>query len=110
MKELFTVDEMLRLQRELHKAYKEEWDPLKPDFACSYLLWMLGEAGEMIDILKKKGAKAICDNPEVRAHFTEETCDLLMYLMDTLLCLGISAEELGESFRRKQKRNLTRWK
>lgn len=110
MKEVFTVEEMLELQQELHKAYEGEWDPLESDFACSYLLWMLGEAGEMIDVLKKEGTAAVCDDLEVRAHFVEETCDLLMYLMDTLLCLGISAEELGESFRRKQKRNLTRWK
>lgn len=110
MNKPFTVEEMMELQRELHKTYEGEWDPLEPEFARSYLLWTLGEAGEMIDILKKEGTGAICGDPETRAHFTEETCDLLMYLMDTLLCLGISAEEVGESYRGKQKRNLTRWK
>lgn len=105
-----TVDEMRALQLELHEAYGDEWAPLCPDEAVSCLLWTLGEAGEMIDILKKEGAGAAACNPKIHARFAEETCDLLMHLMDTLLCLNVTPEEITESFRAKQKQNLFRWK
>lgn len=110
MSEPLTVEEMMRLQRELHEAYGDDWDPLEPGMAVSCLLWTLGEAGEMIDIMKKEGVDAVCSDPETHRWFAEETSDLLMHLMDTLLCLNISAEDIAESFRAKQKRNLTRWK
>ena len=46
----------------------------------------------------------------VRSHFTEEVCDVLMHLTDFLISLGITSEEISDSFRAKQKRNLERWK
>ena len=105
-----TIDEMQSLQLELHSAYADDWDSLNPSQAIPSLLWALGEAGEMIDILKKHGADNVICDPKIHNHFSEEACDLLMYLMDTLLCLKVTPEEIAESFRAKQKRNLHRWK
>lgn len=105
-----TIDEMQTLQLELHDAYEDDWDPLGPSQATTSLLWTLGEAGEMIDILKKEGVGDVIRDPKIHTHFAEETCDLLMHLMDTLLCLKVTPEEIAECFRAKQKRNLNRWK
>ena len=62
------------------------------------------------DIIKKEGEDAIISDPETHAHFAEEVCDVLMHLTDMLICLKITPEEVAESFRNKQKRNLRRWK
>ncbi len=109
MKEL-TVDEMQRLQRELHEAYGDDWAPLCPDQAIPSFLWMLGEAGEVIDVMKKEGIDAVIHDPDTHAFFTEEVCDVLMYLMDTMLCLSVTPEEIADAFRQKQQKNLHRWK
>ena len=37
------------------------------------LLWMLIEAGEVADIIKKDGNAAVVENMEVRRHFIEGT-------------------------------------
>ena len=40
------------------------------------------------------------DNPE-REHLIEELADVLMYYNDVLLCYGITAEELKETYTSK---------
>ena len=72
------------------------------------LLWSIDELGEVIAILKKKGAAAVMDNESVRAHFTEEIADVFMYLFDMMECYGITAEEFTEAFLAKFQRNLGR--
>ena len=78
-------------------------------FLMLCLLWMIIEAGEMADIIKKKGDEAILHDAEARSHFVEETCDVLMYLNDVLLCYGITPEEIAAAYRAKFERNMTRW-
>jgi uncharacterized protein YktA (UPF0223 family) len=39
----------------------------------------------------------------------EEMADVLMYYNDVLLCYGISAEELKQSYSEKYKKNMERW-
>ena len=73
------------------------------------LLWMMIEAGEVADIIKKKGDDAILNDPETRHHFTEEVCDVLMYLNDVLLCYGITPNEVENVYLEKHKRNMSRW-
>ena len=107
--ERFGIDEVLRLQRELQDKYKGRLEPICPDIAQNKLLWLLGEAGEVIDILKQNGGEAACEDPDIRAHLVEELADMLMYYGDILLCCGIDAEELADAYRKKQERNLTRW-
>jgi len=46
---------------------------------------------------------------ELRKHLIEEMADVLMYYNDTLLCYGISEEELKETYMTKFKKNMKRW-
>ena len=105
-----SVKEMQELQKELHRFYEDDWGELTPDCAEECLLWTIGEVGEVIDVIKKKGCRTIMNDSAVRSHFTEEVCDVLMHLTDFLISLGITSEEISDSFRAKQKRNLERWK
>ena len=102
--------DMQNLQQELHDAYLDDWGPLEPETAPACLLWTVGELGEVIDIIKKEGVDAVLSDPETHARFAEEVSDVLMHLTDALLCLKVTPDEISESFRAKQKRNLERWK
>ena len=46
---------------------------------------------------------------ELRAHLIEELADVLMYYNDIMLCYGISAEELKQSYISKFEKNMKRW-
>ena len=70
---------------------------------------MIGEIGEVIDILKKEGPEKANEDPATRAQFVEEMADVLMYYNDILLCFGITPEELGSAYRAKFEKNMTRW-
>lgn len=73
------------------------------------LLWMVGEIGEVIDIIKKHGGEKICTDAGLRKELTEELADVLMYYNDVLLCYGISADELKKSYQKKFENNMKRW-
>ena len=73
------------------------------------LLWMIGEIGEVVDIIKKHGGDAASRDKELRAHLIEEMADVLMYYNDILLCYGITAEELKQSYISKFEKNMKRW-
>ena len=45
----------------------------------------------------------------MREQLVEELADVLMYYNDVLLCYGISAEELKQSYVHKFEKNLERW-
>ena len=45
----------------------------------------------------------------LREHLIEELADVLMYFNDVLLCYGISAEELKQSYVGKFEKNMKRW-
>ena len=106
----FTVNEMLEMQRSLQERYKDKWEMIGPETGKNKLLWMIGEIGEVIDIIKKNGETKAYSDEEVRKDLVEEMADVLMYYCDVMLCYGISAEELKESYSEKYKRNLERWK
>lgn len=61
------------------------------------LLWMMDEAGEVGDVIRKQGL----EESEVRRHFVEETCDVMMYFNDLMNCFGTSSDELAEQYRAK---------
>lgn len=48
----FTMNEM---QKRLQERYKDQWEPISPEIGKNKLLWMIGEIGEVIDIVKKNG-------------------------------------------------------
>jgi NTP pyrophosphatase (non-canonical NTP hydrolase) len=105
----FGFNEMQHIQRELQAKYSDKWEPLSSKKGRDLLLWMMIEAGEAADVIKKKGDDAIVEDTEVRQHFTEELCDVLMYLNDVMLCYGITPEELESVYLEKHKRNMGRW-
>ena len=100
---------MQNIQRELREKYREIWPPLSPEKGRDTLLWLIGEAGEAADIIKKKGDAAIMDDAKVRHEFTEELCDILMYFNDLMLCYSITPEELEAAYLEKHDRNMKRW-
>ena len=107
--EEFTLNEMQDIQKQLQEKYKDRWQPIEPDTGNNKLLWLMTELGEVIDIIKKDGNKKIIEDKNVRTHFIEEMCDVLMYYNDVLLCYGISVDELKEVYLKKHKKNMERW-
>ena len=105
----FGINEMLDMQRALQEKYKDKWEGISPEVGKNKLLWMIGEAGEVIDIIKKHGDLAACGQSELREHLVEELADVLMYFNDVLLCYGITADELKRVYTDKFRRNMTRW-
>ncbi|MCM1058241.1 MAG: MazG-like family protein [Firmicutes bacterium] len=105
----FTINEMLELQRKLQERYRDSWEPIGPETGKNKLLWMIGEIGEVIDIVKKNGGQRSVENNELRAHLVEELADVLMYYNDVLLCYGITAAELKKTYMDKMERNMKRW-
>lgn len=100
---------MQAIQRELQERYKDKWEHVDPAHGRNKLLWMLAEAGEAIQIIKKKGDDRIVSDPEVRRAFIEELCDVMMFLNDVCLCYDIKPEEIEQIYRAKHERNMKRW-
>ena len=105
----FTVKDMLDMQRTLQERYKDRWEPIGPETGQNKLLWMVGEIGEVIDIVKKNSGVKACADASLRHDLVEELADVLMYFGDVMLCYGITSEELQESYTAKFQRNMTRW-
>ena len=105
----FTINEMQEMQRALQDKYKGKWEPISPANGKNKLLWMIGEIGEVIDIVKKYGDIKAVEDTELRKKLVEEMVDVLMYYNDVMLCYGISAEELKRSYVEKFEKNMTRW-
>lgn len=105
----FGINDMLEMQRTLQEKYKNIWKPICPERGKDQLLWMIGEIGEVIDIVKKHGGEKACQNIELRKDLIEEMVDVLMYYNDILLCYGISEEELKQAYVNKFEKNMKRW-
>ena len=105
----FSMNEILEMQRALQDKYKDRWEPICPEAGKHKLLWMLGEVGEVIDIIKKNGDQRACEDAALRKDLVEELADVLMYFGDVMLCYGITAEELKEAYTQKFEKNMKRW-
>lgn len=105
----FGMNEMQEMQKKLQDQYKERWEPISPETGKNKLPWMIGEVGEVIDIVKKHGGVKASADVGLRKELVEELADVLMYYNDVLLCYGISATELKESYQKKIEKNMTRW-
>lgn len=105
----FTVNEMQAMQQALQAIYKDKWEPICPEIGQNKLLWMIGEIGEVIDIVKKHGGEKASSDRDLRRELVEELADVLMYYNDVLLCYGITAEELKNSYTEKFEKNMKRW-
>lgn len=107
--EKFTVSEMQEIQKALQEKYKDKWEPICPEIGQNKLLWMIGEIGEVIDVVKKNGGEKACSDEKLRADLIEEMADVLMYYNDVMLCYGITEEELKKAYTEKFERNMKRW-
>ena len=105
----FTINEMMEMQRKLQEKYKDKWEGISPEVGKNKLLWMIGEIGEVIDIVKKHGGEKASSDEEIRGQLIEEMADVLMQYNDILLCYGISSDELKAAYTEKFERNMTRW-
>lgn len=105
----FSINEMKEMQRTLQDKYKHKWEPICPETGQNKLLWMIGEIGEVIDIVKKHGGASASTNAALRKDLIEELADVLMYYNDVLLCYGITAKELKQAYAEKFAKNMKRW-
>ena len=105
----FTVREILEMQEALQERYKAIWEPINASTGQNKLLWMVGEIGEVIDIVKKRGGENAAADPALRRDLVEEMADVLMYYGDVMLCYGITSEELKAAYVEKFQRNMHRW-
>ena len=107
--EEFTINEMQEMQRALQDKYKEKWEGISPEVGKNKLLWMVGEIGEVIDIVKKNGGIKASHDEVLRQELIEELADVLMYYNDILLCYDISSDELKSTYTEKFLKNMKRW-
>ena len=105
----FSINEMQSMQKELQDKYKEKWERICPETGKNKFLWMIGEIGEVIDIIKKNGYKSAVADSSVREHLIEEMADVLMYYNDVMLCYGITEDELKQAYIEKFQKNMKRW-
>lgn len=105
----FSVREMIEMQQALQEKYKDKWEPICPKAGKHKLLWMIGEIGEVIDVVKKNGDVKVVKEADLRKQLVEEIADVLMYYNDVLLCYGISEEELKAAYIAKFEKNMKRW-
>lgn len=105
----FSINEMQSMQKELQDKYKEKWERICPETGKNKFLWMIGEIGEVIDIIKKNGDKSAVADSSVREHLIEEMADVLMYYNDVMLCYGITEDELKQAYIEKSQKNMKRW-
>lgn len=105
----FGINEMQEMQKRLQNKYKNIWEPITSETGKNKLLWMIGEIGEVIDIIKKNGDLKACSDTKLRENLIEEMADVLMYYNDVMLCYGISVDELKQSYIKKFEKNMKRW-
>lgn len=105
----FSINEMQEMQKTLQDKYKHKWEPICPETGKNKLLWMVGEIGEVIDIIKKHGEWKASTDDEIRKDLIEELADVLMYYNDVLLCYGITVDDLKQIYIEKFEKNMKRW-
>lgn len=107
-KEDLKISEMLKLSYNVWEKNSDTWSPMEPEYARSFILYMIEEIGESIAIIKKKGEVEIMVNSDVREHFIEELGDVLMYFMDVLNRFNISSKEFSKIYIEKYLKNMNR--
>lgn len=102
------ISEMLEMSYKLWEKHKDTWSPMEPKYGRDFILFMIEEIGEVIEIIKKKKEEKIMNDRVVRERFIEELGDVLMYFMDVLNRYDISAQEFSEIYLKKFKINMKR--
>ena len=68
----FGINEMLEMQKALQEKYKDKWEGISPEIGKNKLLWMVGEIGEVIDVIKKNGDHKACEESAERSAGDEK--------------------------------------
>ena len=97
-KKTLTIKHTLDGSVKQHEFYKGKWKPLVKESAIDKTLWLVGELGEVIDIIKKNHLDDISDDKNIRTEFVKEVVDCYMYLADVLNCFNISPEEVSKTY------------
>ncbi len=105
----FSIKEMQEMQKSLQEKYKDKWEPISAETGKNKMLWMIGEIGEVIDIVKKYGGTKASTDAKLRRDLVEEMADVLMYYNDIMLCYEITTEELKQAYTEKFEKNMNRW-
>ena len=105
----FSINQMQEMQRNLQNMYKDKWEPINQETGKNKMLWMIGEIGEVIDIVKKHGDINASTDIELRKDLVEELADVLMYDNDILLCYNITEDELKQAYCEKFQKNMKCW-
>lgn len=105
----FSIKEMQEMQKSLQEKYKDKWEPISAETGKNKMLWMIGEIGEVIDIVKKYGGTKASTDAKLRRDLVEEMADILMYYNDIMLCYEITTEELKQAYTEKFEKNMNRW-
>ncbi len=66
-----SINEMLEMQKRLQEQYKGRWEAICPEAGKHKLLWMIGEAGEVIDLIKKHGDERAARDAALRKALVE---------------------------------------
>lgn len=102
------ISELKNMQLKLYELNKENWHDMEPKYAKDHILFMVEEIGECISIIKKKKIDNIMNDEHIRNRFIEEMSDVLMYYIEVLNRLNISAEEFSKIYLQKYHTNLNR--
>lgn len=102
------ISELKEMQFKLYELNKENWHDMEPKYAKDHMLYMVEEIGECISIIKKKKIDNIMLDEHIRNRFIEELGDVLMYYIEVMNRLEISAEEFTKVYLEKYNTNLKR--
>ena len=101
------ISELKQMQFKLFDMH-EDWNDMEPKYAKDHMLYMVEELGECISIMKKKKVDSVMNDEHVRTRFIEELGDVLMYYIEVMNRLDISAEEFTKIYLDKYNTNLNR--
>lgn len=102
------IKDMLDLSNKLFDLHSHEWMQKTPESNIFYLAWLVGEVGEVIDIVKKKGPSKIMRDEKTRTEMLEEIVDCYFYLADIINRYGYTPEEFSKMYLDKMNYNLKR--
>lgn len=102
------ISELKQMQLNLYELNKEKWNDMEPKYAKNHILYMIEEIGECISIIKKKKIDSVMNDEHIRNRFIEELSDVLMYYIEVMNRLNISAEEFTKVYLEKYNTNLNR--
>lgn len=100
------ISQMMQLSKKLYAQHKDSWMPMTPESGIYWIAWLVGEVGEVIDVVKKKGHEKITSDPEVRKEMLLEVVDCYMYLADILNRYGYTAKDFSNAYKEKMEHNL----